>query len=121
MADFIPRETQVASIEGGAKLQVIFREEEGATCEVILLQEQVPGFVAQLVSHIEQGQVVPIRAQSLRIGRDFQFVGWSIQRNAADGRRRLIALIDLPDEGRQVTLPLEFSEADVEELRRQLA
>jgi hypothetical protein len=111
--DFIPDDTDFE--ERDDSIKIFFRRNNDTSREVTLLKKWVPVFVSQLISKIEEGQVVPIDKNSLQIGQSFSVQGWNMTKRQ-NGGRRLTLFVDLPDHGRVVTIPLELSSSEVAKL-----
>lgn len=96
-----------------------FRSDNGDRRDIILDRRQLPAIVGRLAQETGPGQAVPIDKGSLQIGATFAVQGWAV-RKATDGSRLLTLMVDLPDPGRVVTIPLELTPADVQALIGQL-
>lgn len=114
--EFIPDEAKID--EDGENIKISFRRDNGASREVSLPKKWLPGFVAQLVSKIEAGQMVPISRGDLQVGRQIAVQGWTIAKHPSGGRR-LVLFVDLDD--RVVTIPLELDASDVKSLISELS
>lgn len=112
---FEATETDIALSADGAHVRLIFNDDNGKSREVILLRKWLPAFVAQMQRNIEPGQIVPIDKASLQIGRSFSLQGFQARR-FPDGGATITLFVDLPDQGRVVTIPLEMTPKDVSTL-----
>lgn len=99
----------------GEWITLTFRADTGESQVVSLNWAQLPTLVAQLVQETGPGQAVPIDQGSLQIGTTYSLQGYQVRRNT-DGRRLLTLAIDLPDQGRTVTIPIELSPKEVADL-----
>jgi hypothetical protein len=103
----------------GDDIVLDFKADSGESRVVVLSRKWVPTLLARLMQETEPGQMVPIDRASLQIGASFSVQSWQVQRRS-DGARRLTLAVDLPDQGRVVTIPLELSAAEVQSLLDQL-
>src|SRR5437763_14237359 len=109
---FEPDEWEI-KVHDGDRIGLRFRSDNGKTREVVVPRSMVPGLIARLVAEIGPGQGVPI-AGSLRPGQTILVQGFG-GRRLPDGGAVLTLFVHLPDEGRDVTIPLELSAANVVE------
>src|SRR5690606_34382736 len=115
----IPDEVEITDkTDEGLTLE--FRSDAGGVAAIALLRGQLAALVARLVKEIGAGQAVPIDRGSLQIGQTFAVTAHQVQRRG-DGARRLVMTVDLPDQGRVVTIPLELSPDDVRSLIKDLS
>ena len=112
---FEPDECEVALSKDGESVRISFRRDNGTSREAVLPRKWLPGLVAQLLAQIEPGSAVPIDQGSLQIGRTFVVQGYNV-RKRPDGGCLLTLFVDLPDQGRIVTIPLELSAPEVSEI-----
>jgi hypothetical protein len=112
-------EMEIGTEEEGQRVTLTFRTDTGETLGVSLTRGQVGVTVARLVQEIGSGSVAPIARGLLQIGASFSVQGFQVQRKT-DGARLLTLAVDMPEEGRVVTIPLELSPIEVEELIKML-
>lgn len=117
MTPLRPDETDIRVSDEDVTLD--FRTDNGESRVVVLSRKWLPTLIARLMQETEPGQAVPIDRNSLQIGASFSVQGWQIQ-HRSDGARRLVLAVDLPDQGRVVTIPLELSPSDVQNIIKQL-
>lgn len=110
-----PDEMEVGTEENGQRVTLAFRSDSGETQAVSLARAQIPTFVARLLQETEAGSAVPIDRGSLHIGNTFAVQSFHVLRRS-DGARLLTLAVDMPDEGRVVTIPLELSPIEVTRL-----
>jgi hypothetical protein len=114
-----PDEMEIGTEEDGQRVTLTFRADTGESRAVSLTRAQVQSSVARLMQEIGGGQVVPIDRGSLQIGATYSLQSYHVQRNT-DGRRLLTLAVDLLDQGRVVTIPIELSPVEVEQLIKML-
>ena len=119
MTVFRPDEMEVKTEDDGRRVTLTFRADSGEILGVSLTRAQVGATVARLVQETEAGSVVPIDRGSLRIGASFSVQGLQVQKKT-DGSRLLTIVVDMPEDRRVVTIPLDLSPADVAELIKML-
>lgn len=112
-----PNEFEVG--KDGDRVTLTFRADTGESQAVSLARAQVATFVARISQEIGAGSVVPIDRGTLQIGASFSVQGWQIQKRD-DGARRIVLAIDLPDQDRVVTMPLDFTSAEVAQFIEEL-
>jgi hypothetical protein len=110
---FEPNGWEVARHDG-ERIKLIFHCDDGVSRAAILPRSTIPGLIARLVAEIGPGQGVPI-AGSLRPGLTIQIQGFGACRHS-DGGANLTIFAHLPDEDRDVTIPLPLSTQNVVEL-----
>ena len=115
MTVFRPDELEFGTEDEGRRVTLTFRTDSGETLGVSLGRGQVAATVARLVQEIGEGAAVPIDRGSLQIGARFAVQGFQLQRKT-DGSRVLTLVVDMPDQGRVVTIPLDLSPDDVAKL-----
>ena len=98
---------------------MIFREDAGASCAVVLRRSQFGAYIARLMREIEEDRVVPIDQASLMPGRDIAVQGWQVHRHT-NGARRLVLFVELENPARVVTIPLTMSAEETADLIGQL-
>jgi hypothetical protein len=103
----------------GEDIILDFRSDSGESRAVVLSREWLPGLIARLMHQIGPEEAVPVDQGSLQVGARFAVQGWQVQRES-DGARRLDVIINLPDQGRVVTIPLDLTPPDVQNLIDQL-
>ena len=120
MADeFIPDEIEVFPNDDRKRVKLVFRRDSGESREVVLLKSWLPQLLTQLRPHIAPSSAVQIDKGSFQPGQDFALQGWECRTTPAGGAR-LVLYIDLPNQGRVVTVPMTLDRADVDQLRQQL-
>jgi hypothetical protein len=97
-----------------ARIKLILRSDSGESLAAILPCSTIPGLIARLVAEIGPGQGVPI-AGSLRPGQTILVQGFGTRRHP-DGGADLTIFAHLPDERRDVTIPLALSAGNVADL-----
>jgi len=110
---------EIGTEEDGQRVTLTFRADTGESRAVSLTRAQVQSSVARLMQEIGGGQVVPIDRGSLQIGATYSLQSYHVQRNT-DGRSLLTLAVDLLDQGRVVTIPIELSPVEVEQLIKML-
>jgi hypothetical protein len=110
-----PNECETLIGEDGRQVKLVFRSDDGDSREIVVDRQWLPQLITQLQRRIAPGQAVPINKDSLDIGQTFALQGYQVRRNA-DGGAILTLFVDLPDQGRVVTIPLDFSSKDVDQL-----
>jgi hypothetical protein len=110
---FEPDEWEI-KVRDADRIGLRFRSDSGKFQEIVLPRSMVPGLIARLVAEIGPGQGVPI-AGSLRPGQTILVQGFG-GRRLPDGSAVLTLFVHLPDENRDVTIPLELSATNVVEL-----
>jgi hypothetical protein len=96
-------------------LAVTLACDSGQSLTAILPRATIPGLIERLVGEIGPGQGAAISRLSLRPGLTIQVQGFGGRRHP-DGSADLAIFARLPDEGREVTIPLELTAQDVVEL-----
>lgn len=112
---FHPDECEIFAHSDGEHIKIAFRTDSGESREVVLRRKALPSLLNQLSAQIAPGQAVRIDSHSLRPGTDFVLQGWECRLDAQGGAR-LVLYIDLPEQGRVVTVPLSLNAADVAQL-----
>jgi hypothetical protein len=112
---FEPDDCEAVLIENDTKVRITFARDNGTSREVVLPREALPELVALLVGKIERGPIVRIDQGSLRPGQTVAVRGLRVQK-ISDGSRLLTLTALLPDQGREVTIPLELSPDDARQL-----
>jgi hypothetical protein len=100
----------------GEDVVLDFRSDAGESRSVVLARQWLPGLIARLMHQIGPDEAVPTE---LQVGARFAVQGWQVARQS-DGARRLDVIINLPDQDRVVTIPLDLAPADVQSLIDQL-
>jgi hypothetical protein len=99
----------------GEDVVLDFRSDSGESRAVVLSRQWLPGLIARLMQQIGPDEAVPTDQGSLQVGARFAVQGWQVQ-HQSDGARRLDVIVNLPDQGRVVTIPLELTPPDVQSL-----
>lgn len=117
--DFFPDECEVLEHSDGQHIRIVFRSDSGESQQVCVRRKWLPSLLNQLSEQIAPGQAVRIDQNSLRPGMDFALQGWDCRRNPQGGAR-LVLYVDLPDQGRVVTIPVALDAHDVPVLVQRL-
>jgi hypothetical protein len=112
---FEASETDIALSGDGTSVRLIFNDDSRKSREVILRRKWLPMFAAQIQKNIEPGQIVPIDKGSLQIGQSFSLQGFHAHR-LSDGGATIVLFVDLPDQGRVVTIPMDMTPKDLSTL-----
>src|SRR5277367_6259725 len=118
--DFVISGCDVQEHPDGKRLRLTFVGEGDKTRSVVMNREGVPLLVGALHSKIGHGTVVPIDKDSLRAGTNIQVQGWDLT-NRPDRSVRLTIYVDMIDQGRVVTIPVELSRENVTALIHQMS
>jgi hypothetical protein len=116
--DLEPNEWEVEPHDAD-HIKLVLRADSGRRLAAILPRSTIPELIARLVSEIGHGQGTPIAPSLLRPGLTIQVQGFGARRHQ-DGSADLTIMARLPEEGRDVTIPLPLSPADVDELVKML-
>jgi hypothetical protein len=121
MADepFLVDESDVQIDASGEFVKFIFSRDSGERREVVLRRQWLPALATQIQKNIAPGQAVPIDKGSLQIGANFSLQGFQVRRKS-DGGATLTLFVDMPDQGRVVTIPMQMSPADIATLQKML-
>jgi hypothetical protein len=103
----------------GEDVVLDFRSDSGESRAVVLSRQWLPGLIARLMDQIGPDEAVHTDQGSLQVGARFAVQGWQVQRQD-DGARRLDVIVNLPDQGRVVAIPLDLTPPDVQSLINQL-
>jgi hypothetical protein len=118
LAPFEPAEVEVIDRREDTVV-LVFRSAEGGEFPMKLQQKQVAG----LISKLESGPGSTNRSpnhENLGSESNGRIVGWQVQKRR-DGARRLTFAVELPDQGRTVTLPCLLIPEDVRLLASDLS
>ena len=110
--DFVVLGCDVKERPDGKRLRLNFTGEGNKNRSVVLHREGVPLLVGALHSKIGHGTVVPIDKESLRAGANIQVQGWDLA-NRPDRSVLLTIYLDMTDQNRVVTIPVELSQENV--------
>lgn len=110
--DFRPDQVEIEEV-GTTEVRLVFSQDGGARQAVVLSKTQLLPIFVDLQAHIATGSGAPINMASLRPG--MTIVVTSLGFGPRADHFRLTAIADLPDEGRTVTIPLNFSRKEVDE------
>ena len=105
----------IGTNDEGTHIRFRFIDDVNQQRHVVMAKQNIPLLLAALQKEIVSGSVVPIDRGSLRIGADFQVQGYQCQRKE-DGSAVLTVMINLPEQGRTVTLPIDFPAEDAKSL-----
>jgi hypothetical protein len=103
--EFIP--DGVRTQRSGEYVKIIFERDDGQFRDVVAHRTWLPSLVTCLLNEIGPGQAVPIDKGSLNFGTTYSVQGFQA-RPASDGSARLTLFVDLPDQGRVVTIPIDL-------------
>lgn len=112
-----PNETEI--IDRGDEIILDFKNDNGESQQISMSRTWLPQLLSRLMKEVPSGQAVPIDRSSLQVGASFSLEGWQVQRRN-DGARRLVLAVNLPDQARVVTIPIELSAKEAESLVNQL-
>jgi hypothetical protein len=115
MQSMIPNESSVKKSEDGKSIEITFSTDGGEKVAISLLQGQVATLVSMLQKEILAGAVVPINRGSLRPGQVFETQAVQVGKHPS-GARQIVFHVDLPEEKRHVTIPLQLSPEEVTSL-----
>lgn len=118
-ADFIPDNTLTETSSDGELIRISFLRDDGQSRVVTMHRTWLPQLLAELQSKIAPGQATPINRGSLQIGANFRVQGFQAHRNQ-DGSAVLTLAIDLTDQGRIVTLPIDLEASEREQIIQML-
>lgn len=100
-------------------ITLVFMTDSGERQAVELRQVQIEALLARLAKESRPGSLVPIDRESLNIGQSISIQGWQVEKRG-DGARRLVLHVDLPDQGRTVSIPLFLPPGEVADLIKEL-
>jgi hypothetical protein len=105
----------------GEDVVLDFRSDAGESRSIVLSRQWLPGLIARLMHQVGPDEAIPSATDqgSLQVGARFAVQGWQVARQS-DGARRLDVIINLPDQDRVVTIPLDLTPPDVQSLIDQL-
>jgi hypothetical protein len=112
---FITSGCNIESYADGVHMRLNFIDHKDEIRAVVLRREQIPELIGVLQTEIVPGQVVPIDQESLRIGTNYRLQGFGV-RKREDNSAQLTLYIQLPEQGRTVTLNLPLTASDVTSL-----
>ena len=118
--EFRPDECETFLSEDRKRVKIVFRRDSGETQEAVLARTWIPQLIVQLQTRIEPGQATPIDRGSLRIGQTFSLQGYQVG-HRPDGSAILTLFVDLPDQGRVVTIPLVLPPPEITQFIQMLA
>jgi hypothetical protein len=119
-APFLVDNAAVALNDTGEFAKLVFSRDTGESREVILRREWLPMLVVEIQSKIAPSQATPIDRGSLHMGQNFSLRGFQARR-VQSGGATLTLFVDLPDQGRGVTIPLDLTSEDVDTLIKMLS
>ena len=117
--EFIPDDVRIQPHSDGERVKVTFLRDTNESREVVLRRSWLPQFLNAMRNEIAPGQAVPIDPNSLSFGRSYSLQGWECKRSP-EGGARMTLYIDLPDQGRVVTMPISLGPDEVTHLIDQL-
>ncbi len=112
--DFEVKDLQFQTSEEGEKVRLIFTRNSGERQEVVFRRRDLASLVAGAQKLLSPSDAVPIDRESLRSGTTIQVTGYQFSPGGAE--LCLTLFVDLPDQGRGVTIPLCFSRKNVESM-----
>src|SRR5438477_5124579 len=98
-----------------AQIRLTLQSDSRGDLPVILPRSSIPGLIARLVAEIGPGQGVPIAQSSFRSDQTILVQAFAARRHR-DGSASLTISAHLPDQTRDVTIPLELTPKNVKEL-----
>ncbi len=116
--DFEVKDLQFRTTEDGDRIRLIFTCNSGERREVVLRRRNLASLFAGVQDLLSPSDAVPIDRESLRSGTTIRVTGYQFSPVGAE--LRLTLFVDLPDQGRGVTIPLRFSRRDVEKIMGQM-
>lgn len=109
---FRPDECETMLSEDGESVKMVLTNDVGERQEAVFDRRWIPSLITQLQRRIVPGQATPIDKDSLRPGQTFSLQGYEIW-HEQDGSARLTLFLDLPDQNRVATIPIELTPKDV--------
>jgi hypothetical protein len=117
--EFVPDHLEVQDHTDGERVRLVFgRDSDGATKSIVLKKDQLPAIASQLHRRIEAGSVVPISPSDMRIGADYRLTGYEV--GIRSDSFRLNLHVELPAQGRTVTMGLDLNKKEAADLRNWL-
>jgi hypothetical protein len=104
----------------GLHFRLNFIDAAGKSRAVTLTRDTLPLLAAALHSKIGDGKIVPIDQKSLRAGANILVKGWDIVKRPDLGAR-LTLYVEMLDQDRVVTIPVDLSPENVTSLIIQLS
>lgn len=117
--DIRPTETETMSSPDGKSLRIVFRQDDGKEAAIHMARVHLPQLITVLQREMPPGQATPIDRRSLQIGVNFSLQGYEV-RQRPNGHKCLVLMVDLLDQGRVVSIPLDLSPQDVETIIKML-
>lgn len=117
--DFKPDDLQFQISEDGKSVRLIFTRDNGEYREVVLRRSSLPSLVAGAQNLLSPQDAVPIDRDSLRPGTIIRLTGY--QFSPRGKKLGLTLFLELPDQDRGVTIPLNLSRKDAESIAEQLS
>jgi hypothetical protein len=117
--DFFAVGLNVESHSDAPYVRLTFSDDDDKTRAVIIHQSNLPSAISALHEKISSPNVVPIDRASLKQGQDYVVTGFSAKK-LPEGAELTVHL-NLPDQGRFVTLAMALSPQDITGLVLQLS
>ena len=117
--DFKPDELQFQISRYGEGVRLIFSRYDGQRRTVVLRRSDLPSLVAGAQNLLSPQDAVPIDQDSLRPGTIIRLTGY--QFSPRGEKLGLTLFLELPDQDRGVTIPLNLSRKDAESIAEQLS
>lgn len=112
---FLVDECETSIGSDGKTIKIKFSNDNGDSQEVLIDRQHLPQFVAQLQNKTVSGSGKPIERASLRPEETFAVSGFRVE-HVADGGCVIVVSVNMIDQNRLVTIPLDFSPKDIETL-----
>ena len=100
------------------QIRMIFAKNSGEHRTVVVRRENLASLFAGIQRLLPAGDAVPIDRDSFRAGTTIRVT--SYQFSPRETEFRMTLFVDLPDQGRSVTIPLHFSRKDAKSIIEQL-
>lgn len=113
--EFHPDEMDVATSQDGRSIRLLFSKDSGERQAIIIPAQGAALLLQQLQKRTGRTVGLPASKGSLQFGETFSLAGVQIGPRPEGGAMLTLA-IDLLDQGRVVTLPIELPPKDLEQL-----